>query len=147
MRLPPARYAHACVARPAQHVRVPAMFETRFQSFDDSSERAAAPTRIAALRAELNRRGLGGFVVPRADRQQNEYLPASEERLAWLTGFTVSAGLAIVLAERAALFVDGRYTVQAGSQVDREIFSIEHLVDSPPDRWLKQNLTGGAQLG
>jgi len=123
------------------------MFETRFQSFDDSSERAAAPTRIAALRAELNRRGLGGFVVPRADRQQNEYLPASEERLAWLTGFTGSAGLAIVLAERAALFVDGRYTVQAGNQVDRAIFAIEHLVDSPPDRWLEQNLTGGTQLG
>ena len=123
------------------------MFETRFQSFDDSSERAAAPTRIAALRAELKRRGLDGFVVPRADRQQNEYLPASEERLAWLTGFTGSAGLAIVLAERAALFVDGRYTVQAGNQVDRAIFAIEHLVDSPPDRWLEQNLTGGTQLG
>src|SRR5262249_58454006 len=68
------------------------MFEARFQSFDDSSERAQSAARVAALRSELKRRGLDGFVVPRADRQQNEYLPASEERLAWLTGFTGSAG-------------------------------------------------------
>jgi Xaa-Pro aminopeptidase len=123
------------------------MFEARFQTFGDSSERAAAPARIAALRAELKRRGLDGFVVPRADRQQNEYLPASEERLAWLTGFTGSAGLCVVLAERAALFVDGRYTVQAAAQVDGNIFSIEHLVERPPEQWLEQNLKSGVKLG
>ncbi len=123
------------------------MFEARFQTFDDSREPAAAPARLAALRAELKRRGLDGFVVPRADRQQNEYLPASEERLAWLTGFTGSAGAAIVLAERAALFVDGRYTVQAAAQVDAKLFAIEHLVDAPPDQWLEQNLKSGAKLG
>src|SRR5471032_1084960 len=123
------------------------MFEARFQSFDDANERAAVPARIAALRAELKRRGLDGFMVPRADRQQNEYLPASEERLAWLTGFTGSAGAAIVLDERAALFVDGRYTVQAGTQVDGKIFAIAHLVDNPPDKWLEQNLKRGARLG
>lgn len=123
------------------------MFEARFQSFDDENARAAAPAHIAALRAELARRGLDGFIVPRADRQQNEYLPSSEERLAWLTGFTGSAGLAIVLQDRAALFVDGRYTVQAAGQVDPTIFSIEHLVDNPPERWLEQNLKGGAELG
>ncbi len=123
------------------------MFEARFQSFDDSRARTAAPARVAALRAELKRHGLDGFIVPRADRQQNEYLPASEERLAWLTGFTGSAGAAIVLAERAALFVDGRYTVQAGAQVDQSIFSIEHLVDNSPQQWLEQNLKSGARLG
>ncbi len=123
------------------------MFEARFQTFDDSHERAAAPARIAALRAELKRRGLDGFVVPRTDRQQNEYLPASEERLAWLTGFTGSAGAAAVLAERAALFVDGRYTVQAAAQIDAKLFAIEHLVDSPPEQWLEQNLKSGAKLG
>ncbi len=123
------------------------MFEARFQSFEDANERAAIPARIAALRAELHRRGLDGFVVPRADRQQNEYLPASEERLAWLSGFTGSAGLAIVLQDRAALFVDGRYTVQAAAQVDPTIFSIEHLVESPPERWLEQHLKGGAEFG
>jgi Xaa-Pro aminopeptidase len=123
------------------------MFEARFQSFGDSNESAQAAAHLTALRAELKRRGLDGFVVPRADRQQNEYLPASEERLAWLTGFTGSAGAAIVLTERAAVFVDGRYTVQAGSQVDAKLFSIEHLVDAPPDKWLEQNLKSGAKLG
>jgi len=123
------------------------MFEARFQTFDDSSESAAVPARLSALRAEIKKRGLDGFAVPRADRQQNEYLPASEERLAWLTGFTGSAGAAIVLAERAALFVDGRYTVQAKAQVDSKLFNIEHLVDNPPDQWLEQNLKTGAKLG
>ena len=69
----------------------------RFQTFDDTSERAQSAARVVALRAELKAQNLDGFVVPRADRQQNEYLPASEERLAWLTGFTGSAGAAIVL--------------------------------------------------
>ena len=123
------------------------MPEARFQSFDDPREHAAAPAHVAALRAELKRRGFDAFVVPRADRQQNEYLPASEERLAWLTGFTGSAGAAVVLAGRAALFVDGRYTVQAKAQVDTKLFAIEHLVDSPPEQWLEQNLKSGARLG
>jgi len=123
------------------------MFEARFQSFDDSPVRTATPARVTALRAELKRRGLDGFVVPRADRQQNEYLPASEERLAWLTGFTGSAGAAVVLLDRAALFADGRYTVQAQTQIDTKIFSIEHLVDSPPEQWLEQNLKRGSKLG
>ncbi len=122
------------------------MFEARFQTFEDADQRAAVPERIAALRAELDRHGFDGIVVPRADRQQNEYLPASEERLAWLTGFTGSAGLAIVLKDRAALFVDGRYTVQAASQVDAAMFAVEHLVDNPPDTWIERTLRGGAQL-
>jgi len=123
------------------------MFEARFQTFGDSTDRSHSAARVAALRAEFKRRGLDGFVVPRADRQQNEYLPASEERLAWLTGFTGSAGAAIVLAERAALFVDGRYTVQAAAQIDAKLFSIEHMVDSPPEQWLERNLKSGAKLG
>ncbi|HEY5378729.1 MAG TPA: aminopeptidase P family protein [Pseudolabrys sp.] len=123
------------------------MFEARFQTFDDSSDGAAVPARLNALRAALKKRGLDGLAVPRADRQQNEYLPANEERLAWLTGFTGSAGAAIVLTERAALFVDGRYTVQVKTQVDSKLFAIEHLVDNPPDKWLEQNLKSGAKLG
>jgi len=123
------------------------MFEARFQTFDDSSERAQSAGRVGALRAELKRRGLDGFMVPRADRQQNEYLPPGHERLAWLTGFTGSAGFAIVLAERAVLFVDGRYTAQADAQIDKTIFSIEHLVDNPPDQWLEQNAKSGSKLG
>jgi Xaa-Pro aminopeptidase len=123
------------------------MFEARFQTFDDASERTQSAARVAALRAELKRRGLDGFVVPRADRQQNEYLPASEERLAWLTGFTGSAGAAIVLTERAVLFVDGRYTVQAQTQADTAVFVIEHLADSPPDQWLEKNVKRGDKIG
>jgi Xaa-Pro aminopeptidase len=123
------------------------MFEAKFQTFDDSSERAQSAARVAALRAELKRRGLSGFVVPRADRQQNEYLPASEERLAWLTGFTGSAGAAIVLVERAALYVDGRYTVQAAAQTDPAAFAVVHLSEQTPEQWLEQNLQSGDRLG
>ena len=119
------------------------MFEARFQTFDDSSEPSKSAARVAGLRAELKRRGLDGFVVPRADRQQNEYLPASEERLAWLTGFTGSAGAAIVLTERAVLFVDGRYTVQVKTQTDSAVFAVEHLVECPPDQWLAKSIKGG----
>ena len=123
------------------------MFEARFQSFDDRSARAAGAPHVAALRTELARRGLTGFIVPHSDRHQNEYVPASEQRLAWLTGFTGSAGAAIVLMERAVLFVDGRYTLQAREQVDTSLFAIEHLVETPPDRWIEKNLTSGDRLG
>jgi Xaa-Pro aminopeptidase len=123
------------------------MFEARFQNFDDRTEPAAAPDRVAALRAELRRRGLDGFIVPHADRHQNEYLPPSEQRLAWLTGFSGSAGVAVVLAERAVVFVDGRYTLQAREQVDPAVFVIEHLIEHPPETWIEENLTPGAEFG
>ncbi len=123
------------------------MFEAHFQTFDDASERAQSAQRVAALRQEIARRELDGFLVPRADCQQNEYLPASHERLAWLTGFTGSAGFAIVLAEQAVIFVDGRYTVQAEAQVAKDVFAIEHLVDNPPTQWLEQNVKSGAKIG
>ena len=123
------------------------MFEARFQTFNESSDRTQSAARVADLRAELKRHGLEGYVVPRSDRQQNEYLPASEERLAWLTGFTGSAGTAIVLDDCAALFIDGRYTVQASTQVDSNIFSLEHMAEHPPEQWLEQNLKNGGKLG
>src|SRR5262245_43264767 len=117
------------------------MFEAHFQSFEDKAERAASGPRVAALRTELARRGLTGLIVPRADRHQNEYVPACEQRLAWLTGFTGSAGVAIVTMQRAVLFVDGRYTLQVRDQVDTSIFAIEHQIEMPPDRWIGENLT------
>src|ERR1700751_3100797 len=110
------------------------MFEAHFQTFEEPEGGVALTARLAAFREELARRKLTGFVIPRADQQQNEYVPASEERLAWLTGFTGSAGMAIVLMERALLFVDGRYTLQAREQVDTSLFNIAHLVGTPPDR-------------
>jgi Xaa-Pro aminopeptidase len=123
------------------------MFEARFQSFDDPPAGAASAPRVKALRTELARRGLTGFVVPRADRHQNEYVPAADERLAWLTGFTGSAGSAVVLMDRAALFVDGRYTLQVRQQADPSLFAIEHLVETPPPQWLERNLTAEDRLG
>jgi Xaa-Pro aminopeptidase len=123
------------------------MFEARLQSFEDRGDGAVSAPRLAALRTELARRNLTAFIVPRADRHQNEYVPPSEERLAWLTGFTGSAGAAIVLMDRAVLFVDGRYTLQAREQVDTSLFTIEHLVETPPDRWIEQNLTRSDRLG
>src|SRR5438477_12380680 len=122
------------------------MFEAHFQTFEEPEGGVALTARLAALREELARRKLTGFVVPRADRQLNEYVPPSEERLAWLTGFTGSAGAAVVLRERAALFVDGRYTLQARDQVD-PAFAIEHLVEAPPEKWLEANLPKEARLG
>jgi Xaa-Pro aminopeptidase len=122
------------------------MFEARFQSFDDPQPQDAGP-RVQALRGELLRRGLSGFILPRADRHQNEFLPPSEERLAWLTGFTGSAGQAIVLRDRASLFVDGRYILQARKQVETTLFTIEHLTELPIERWLEANLPAGAKLG
>src|SRR5580704_3001957 len=119
----------------------------QFQTFDDPAEASESAPRLAALRAELVRRGLDGFIVPHADRHQGEYLPPSEERLAWLTGFTGSAGTAIVMADRAVLFVDGRYTLQAREQTDARLFTISHLVDAPPATWIEANLAAGQKLG
>jgi len=109
-------------------------------------ERVGRPERLGQLRKELAGRGLDGFIVPRADEHQGEYVPPRGQRLAWLTGFTGSAGLAIVLRDRAALFVDGRYTLQAGAQVDTGLFEIHHLIEEPPAEWAATALQPGAVL-
>ena len=119
----------------------------RFQTFDEPSDDAASAPRVAALRGEIARHGLDGFIVPRADRYQNEYVPPSDERLAWISGFTGSAGTAIVLADHAALFVDGRYTLQAPEQVDTAVFEIVNVADTPPDQWIERTLREGQKLG
>jgi Xaa-Pro aminopeptidase len=123
------------------------MFEAHFQTFEEPEGGVALTARLAAFREELTRRKLTGFVIPRADQQQNEYVPASEERLAWLTGFTGSAGLAIVLVQQAAAFVDGRYTLQAAKQVDAKAWNVEPLADPPPESWLAKHLAAGDRLG
>ena len=123
------------------------MFEALFQTFEEPESGVALTARLSAFREELARRNLTGFVIPRADQQQNEYVPPSEERLAWLTGFTGSAGQAIVLAHEAAVFVDGRYTLQAAKQVDTRAWSIEPLADPPPESWLEKHLSAGDRLG
>jgi Xaa-Pro aminopeptidase len=123
------------------------MFEAIFQSFDERAQAGESGKRLAALRAELGRLGLSGYIQPRADAHQSEYVPPCEERLAYLTGFTGSAGCAIVLADRAVLFVDGRYTLQAAEQIDNALFAIAHLIETPPESWLEQNLAAGDRLG
>ncbi|MGB3865388.1 MAG: aminopeptidase P family protein [Xanthobacteraceae bacterium] len=123
------------------------MFEAHFQTFEDPEGGVALAARLSAFRAELAREGLTGFVVPRADAQQNEYVAPSEERLAWLTGFTGSAGMAIVLQKIAALFVDGRYTLQAAAQVDAKAWTVASLIEPPPEDWLAKNLASGDRLG
>ncbi len=115
---------------------------------DDGLDAAPAPaSRLAALRAELKRRGLAGFVVPRADEHQGEYVPRRSQRLAWLTGFSGSAGLAIVLADRAAIFIDGRYTLAVRGQVDTDAFVPHQIPEQSPEAWIAENLPKGGTLG
>jgi len=123
------------------------MYEAVFQTFEEPETGVALTARLSALREELARRKLTGFIVPRADQQQNEYVPPSDERLAWLTGFTGSAGLAMVLPQEAAIFVDGRYTLQAGKQVDGKAWKVESLIEPPPESWLTSHLQSGDRIG
>ena len=95
-----------------------------FQAYDDQHYTTNSQERVASLRDELKRTGIDGFIVPRADEHQGEYVAPYAERLQWLTGFNGSAGTAIVLQEKAAIFVDGRYTLQARDQVDTDIFEV-----------------------
>lgn len=118
-----------------------------FQSFEDISDPSKGRTHLAALRERLKAAGLNGFIVPRADEHQGEYVPASAERLAWLTGFTGSAGTSIVLADKAAIFVDGRYTVQVRHQVDTELFEPVSILETSPSEWLRENAPDKARIG
>jgi Xaa-Pro aminopeptidase len=104
-------------------------------------------TRVALLRAELKRRKLTGFFVPRADEFQGEYVPAYAERLRWLTNFRGSAGVAILTLKKAAIFVDGRYVIQVRQQVDEKIFEPFHLIEEPPAAWIARTLKKRDRLG
>lgn len=121
-------------------------FQAFFQSFDDPAAGESGAARLALLREALKARGVQGYVIPRADAHQNEYVPPCEERLAYLTGFTGSAGLCIVLEHAAALFVDGRYTLQAPAQVDQSAFEIVPLAQTAPEAWIEGHLPRGATL-
>ncbi|MCK0167312.1 aminopeptidase P family protein [Jannaschia sp. S6380] len=118
-----------------------------FQTFDVTARPDAAPPRVAALRAWMKKAGLDAFLVPRADAHQGEYVAPCDERLAWISGFTGSAGFAVILADRAAVFTDGRYTVQVAAQTDPATFEV---VDWPTTRladWLPQAMPDGGRLG
>jgi Xaa-Pro aminopeptidase len=103
--------------------------------------------RLVALQDELRRRHLDGFIIPRADEHQGEYVPTRAQRLTWLTGFTGSAGAAVVLAKKAAVFTDSRYTLQVRAEVDGNAYAYCDLHDAPVAAWIAANLPAGAHLG
>lgn len=103
--------------------------------------------RLSAFRRELERRGLDGCIIPRFDEHQGEYCAPHDNRLAYLTGFTGSAGVAVVFRDRAAIFVDGRYQVQVREEIDTSLFSVEHFHDAPLKEWLAIHVTAGQKIG
>ena len=103
--------------------------------------------RLASVRQQMNARGLDALIIPRADEYLGEYIPERNERLRWISGFTGSAGVVVVLADRAAIFVDGRYTVQVRKQVSEELFEILHLLETPHVAWLAEQLNEGSKVG
>ena len=107
----------------------------------------SAESRLAALRAELARQGLDGFVVPISDEHMSEYVGTYAQRLAWLTGFLGSAGTAVVLKDRAAIFVDGRYTLQVRDEVDGRLYDYESVPQTSPAKWLAEHAGAGAKIG
>lgn len=114
-----------------------------FQTFDSHASPEQGPPRLAALREVLRAEGLAGFLVPRADAHQGEYVAARDERLQWLTGFTGSAGFCIVLPEVAGVFIDGRYRTQVKAQVDPAVFTPVPWPEVKPGDWIRDHLSGG----
>ena len=117
------------------------------QSFENRGGPEAKKERIESLRSKLRQRKLDGIIVPRNDRHLNEYLSEHDERLLWLTGFSGSAGIAIIMMEEAAIFVDGRYTLQVQSEVDQSVITPLPLLTSKPTKWLKQKIERGSRIG
>jgi Xaa-Pro aminopeptidase len=103
--------------------------------------------RLADLRREIKTHEISGFMVPLADEHQGEYVPKNAQRLAWLTGFTGSAGMAIIQSNKAVIFVDGRYTLQAQQQVNQDLFEISNLNNNSIDNWILESLAPGEILG
>lgn len=118
-----------------------------FQSFDNPSNSGHSASRVARVRALMAKAGLDALLVPRADEHQGEYVPPSAERLAWLTGFTGSAGLAILTRRQGALLVDGRYTVQARRQIDAGVFELPAIARMRLGEWLTQSMAKGGVVG
>ncbi len=118
-----------------------------FQTFEAPAQRGAAAERIKELRALMARLDLDAYLVPRADEHQGEYVPPSAERLKWITGFSGSAGLAVIAKKAAAIFVDGRYTVQARAEVDTAIFEISQVPRIRVSEWLTEHLSRNSTVG
>ncbi|WP_296595054.1 aminopeptidase P family protein [Phenylobacterium sp.] len=117
------------------------------QTFDESTDPSFGPKHVPLIRQAMAKQGLDGFLVPHEDEHQNEYLPAANDRLAWATGFTGSAGAAVILKDKAAVFVDGRYTLQVRDQVDGKLFEIRDLVDGGVPAYLETATARGQKIG
>jgi Xaa-Pro aminopeptidase len=118
-----------------------------FQTFDETTDRSFGPRHVPLIRQAMAQQGLDGFLVPHEDEHQNEYLPAANDRLAWATGFTGSAGAAVILKDKAAVFVDGRYTLQVRDQVDAGLFEIRDLVEGGVPAYLETATGHGQKIG
>lgn len=122
------------------------MLNDPFQTYKVLSNPQQGRPHVGALRALLKARKLAGFMIPRGDEHMNEYVAPYAERLSWISGFTGSAGVAFVLEKNAAVFVDGRYTLQVREQVDTDLFEIKDIPRDKPSGWLKENLKEGDRL-
>ncbi len=103
--------------------------------------------KLQEIRKLLTEQGFDGFLVPRTDEYQGEYVPECAERLAWLTGFTGSAGLAVILSDKAMVMSDGRYTIQLAAQVDKNLYALENSQEIKPEEWLIENVKEGVVIG
>src|SRR5213595_2201014 len=117
------------------------------QTFDESTDPSFGPKHTPLIRQAMAAQGLDGFLVPHEDEHQNEYLPAANDRLAWATGFTGSAGAAVILKDKAAIFVDGRYTLQVRDQVDTGLFEVRDLVEGGVPAYLQESARPGWSIG
>ncbi|WP_421933589.1 aminopeptidase P family protein [Phenylobacterium sp.] len=117
------------------------------QTFEETTDRSFGPRHVPLIRKAMADQGLDGFLVPHEDEHQNEYLPEANDRLAWATGFTGSAGAAVILKDKAAVFVDGRYTLQVRDQVDEATFEIRDLVDGGVPAYLETATAAGQVVG
>jgi len=117
------------------------------QTFDDHADPSFGEKHLPLIREKLKEQGLDGFVIPHEDEHQNEYLPDANERLSWATGFTGSAGAAVVMSDKAAVFVDGRYTLQVKVQVDSKLFEARDLVDGGVPLYLEEQVRPGQVIG
>ena len=117
------------------------------QSFDEHADPSFGPKHLPLIRKAMAEQGLDGFIVPHEDEHQNEYLPEANDRLAWATGFTGSAGAAVILKDKAAVFVDGRYALQVRDQVDEGLFEIRDIIECAPPAWLETAAARGQVIG
>jgi Xaa-Pro aminopeptidase len=117
------------------------------QTFDDHADPSFGSKHLPLIREQLRKQGLDGFLIPHEDEHQNEYLPDANERLSWATGFTGSAGAAVVMADKAAVFVDGRYTLQVKTQIDPALFEARDLVEGGVPLYLEAETTTGQVIG